>query len=81
MPKTGLWALYANEGNTVKHYVLAIQGGNDPALFGPYEDAEIRDTVGSAMRGRQNPSTDATFALDIDDDGTGQIKASSFDSH
>jgi hypothetical protein len=62
----------------MKHYVLAVEGGINPELFGPYEDEEIRDTVGRAMHGRQDPATDATFALDVDEGGQVRIETCSF---
>ena len=62
----------------MKFYVLAVEGGITPTLFGPYDDEEIRDTVGSAVHGRQDPATDATFALDVDEDGQVQIETCSF---
>jgi len=63
----------------VKYYVLSIEGGINPELVGPYDNEEHRDADGKAIHDDQDPDTDATFALDIDTDGTAEIYNCDFD--
>ena len=63
----------------MKYYVLSIEGGINPELTGPYTSEDDRDADGKGIHDNQDPDTDATFALDIDIDGTAEIYTCSFE--
>ena len=62
----------------VRHYVLAIEGGINPDLSGPYTDEAERDEVGRTIHAAQDPACDSTYAIDVAEDGTLSVENSAF---
>jgi len=62
----------------MKYYVLAIEGGINPILDGPYETEDLRDDIGANLAATQDPLSDVTFAINVSEDGHLEIWTSSF---
>ena len=62
----------------MSHWVLAVEGGINPRVHGPFSDAAERDVVGRKVHDAQDPACDATFAVEVDDPGMLRIETASF---
>lgn len=61
------------EGETVGRYLIAVEGGIEASLHGPYDSAAAREAAGRPIYDAQDAATDSMFWLDIDDRGRPDI--------
>lgn len=56
-----------------KFYVVEVFGGIEPSLSDPFHTADERDESAKLVHAEQDPETDATFWLDVDEDGVVEL--------
>jgi hypothetical protein len=61
-----------------KYYVLAVEGGINPELSGPFVTEAERDAAGAQIARAQDAESDMTFAADVDDQGNLSVLATTF---
>lgn len=57
------------------YYLIAVEGGIEPSLHGPYDTIEERDEDAQEIAKDQDPGSDGLFPLDQEDDGQLSIGA------
>lgn len=50
------------------YYLIAVEGGIEPSLHGPYDTIEERDEDAREIAKDQDPGSDGLFPLDQEDD-------------
>jgi len=51
------------------YYLIAVEGGIEPSLHGPYDTIEERNEDAREIAKGQDPGSDGLFPLDQEDDG------------